>query len=495
MTISSKIYSKYQLDNPENSNFNKDLIYWREKDDIKEALEDIFKALEVIPGITFKRIHIEKDESKFPKDLLSTDIERSRLDLAQIYFNINVQDIDTDITLNIFLPKLVNRFFHELNGNLYFPIFQLVDKGTYLTKKTFTLKTLLMPLMFRRDTTMDLYDAFSEEHTNELVYTLDLFKNKINIFKYFYANRGFWSTLEFFNIEYGTHISLHSIDDVEDVNSDMNHVFEIKGPAKLFISADRDWISRNPKYHMSLIATLIGSLDDKVKLDTIINDDIAQWQKRLGKYFTQNTNNYEEKANKIIISLERILDNRTRKNLEHVQDSDKENVYTILRWMMSEYYHLTTIDGMDVCNKRIRVAEYLIHPLLLKFSESTYRLLNSKTLTYKGVLGIFKQFMYNPDDPNSSRPQVNFLIKKLITNELLRYSNMVNSIDLITALRWTSRGPQSLSNGGKSDISLRYRGHHPSYLGRIGLVTASASDPGTSGSLVPFCKTNGQFFI
>jgi hypothetical protein len=162
--------------------------------------------------------------------------------------------------------------------------------------------------------------------------------------------------------------------------------------------------------------------------------------------------------------------------------------------MMREYRTLVQVDGMDVKNKRIRVSEYLIHPLLLKFSESTYRLLNSKNLTFRGLVAVFKPFIHDIDD-EKSRPQVNFLIKKLVTNELLRYSNMVNSFDLLTALRWTSRGPQSSSDRSRTDVSLRYRGHHPSYVGRIGLTAASAGDPGTSGTLVPFCKTQGPFFL
>ena len=107
---------------------------------------------------------------------------------------------------------------------------------------------------------------------------------------------------------------------------------------------------------------------------------------------------------------------------------------------------------------------------------------------------MFRPFIHDADE-TKAKPQTNFLIKKLVSNELLRYSNMVNSFDLITALRWTTRGPQSMSDRSKTDISLKYRGHHPSYIGRIGLSAASAGDPGTSGTLVPFAKTSGPFFL
>jgi hypothetical protein len=323
------------------------------------------------------------------------------------------------------------------------------------------------------------------------VYTLDLFRSRINVFRYFFANRGWGETLNYFGMD-ETLIVLPK-EDALTLDPVEWRAHEIKGSAGLAIAASREWIAQDPHYHGAMMATLVDAFDG-VQRKFIESDEIPQWKRRLGKYFTQNSNGYEEKADKILISLERILDRRTRKNLAHVRAEDKQDVYGILRWMMREYRTLVQVDGMDVRNKRIRVAEYLIHPLLLKFSESTYRLLNSKNLTFRGLVGVFKPFIHDIDDPKS-RPQANFLIKKLTTNELLRYSNMVNSFDLITALRWTTRGPQSMSDRGRSDVSLRYRGHHPSYVGRIGLSAASAGDPGTSGTLVPFVATQDQFFL
>lgn len=490
MTASSQLYARFQNDNPEQE-FNDSLIFWRERDDAVGYLEDVFAALEVVPGITFRGVTVERDESKIPRDLMYNDIEPSRLELAQVHFHLELQDNVRDITLSIFLPKLVDRLFYHLNGSIYYPILQLVDRGTYVTRKTFTLKTLLMPLVFRRDTQVTMKDMLSETEHTELVYTLDLFRSRINVFRYFFANRGWGETLNYFGMD-ETLIVLPK-EDALTLDPAEWRAHEIKGSAGLAIAASREWIAQDPHYHGAMMATLVDAFDG-VQRKFIESDEIPQWKRRLGKYFTQNSNGYEEKADKILISLERILDRRTRKNLAHVRAEDKQDVYGILRWMMREYRTLVQVDGMDVRNKRIRVAEYLIHPLLLKFSESTYRLLNSKNLTFRGLVGVFKPFIHDIDDPKS-RPQANFLIKKLITNELLRYSNMVNSIDLITALRWTTRGPQSMSDRGRSDVSLRYRGHHPSYVGRVGLSAASAGDPGTSGTLVPFAETRDQFFL
>ena len=39
-----------------------------------------------------------------------------------------------------------------------------------------------------------------------------------------------------------------------------------------------------------------------------------------------------------------------------------------------------------------------------------------------------------------------------------------------------------------NNVNVRYRGLHPSYLGKIGLTSTSAGDPGVSGSLTPFLE-------
>jgi hypothetical protein len=199
MSASSAVYAAFQGNNPEQE-FNEDLVFWRERDDAAGYLEDVFAALEVVPGITFNGVTVERDESRFPTDLTYNDIEPSRMDLAQVHFTLEMQDNKKDIVLSIFLPKLVDRLFYHLNGSIYYPILQLVDRGTYVTKKTFTLKTLLMPLVFRRDTNATITDSLTGTEHGELVYTLDLFRNKINVFRYFFASRGISDTLAFLGV-------------------------------------------------------------------------------------------------------------------------------------------------------------------------------------------------------------------------------------------------------------------------------------------------------
>ena len=506
MSNTAAIYAAHQAANPE-STFNENLIYWREQDDAAGYLEDVFAALEVVPGITFLGVDIIRDENQFPDDITFNDIEMSRLDLAKVRFRVEKEPDVKEITLHIFLPKLIDGLFYVLNDSLYYPILQLVDRGTYVTKKTFTLKTLLMPLVFRRDVHATTTDCLTGQERTDMVYTLDLFRYQINVMRYFMANRGLAETLRYFSADrpdlphddtdQATHARV-AVMDREAIQAVKNAAaeyaaFDIEGSSGLCVVAERAWLEADQFYRGGLVASLVDSLNG-IQKRYIEEDDVAQWKRRLGRHFTQNSNAFEEKAEKILVSLERILDRRTRRNLAHVAAADKVDVYSILRWMMREYRTLASIDGMDITNKRIRVSEYLVHPLLLKFSESTYRLLNDKNLTFKKLMSIFRAFVHD-EEAGQPRSQVNFLVRKLVTNELLRYVNLVNSFDLLLALRFTFRGPQSLADRGKADVALRFRGHHPSYVGRVGLSAASASDPGMSGTLVPFVATSGQFFL
>jgi hypothetical protein len=87
-----------------------------------------------------------------------------------------------------------------------------------------------------------------------------------------------------------------------------------------------------------------------------------------------------------------------------------------------------------------------------------------------------------------------FILSSTINNELLRYSNTVNGIDLFSsALRFSKRGKQSYGEGGRN-VATKYRGIHPTYIGRIGLNASSNSDPGMSGTFTPFLETEGFYF-
>ena len=51
-----------------------------------------------------------------------------------------------------------------------------------------------------------------------------------------------------------------------------------------------------------------------------------------------------------------------------------------------------------------------------------------------------------------------------------------------------------MGSKNENNISIKYRGIHPSYLGRIDINVCGTSDPGSSGVITPFCETEGLYF-
>jgi hypothetical protein len=149
---------------------------------------------------------------------------------------------------------------------------------------------------------------------------------------------------------------------------------------------------------------------------------------------------------------------------------------------MKSYYALINKDNMDLVNKRLRLQEYIVNPLLRKFSDGTYRLLNDKLNS--GSLSSLKSLF-------NISPLI--IIKELIVNELLRYNGAANAIDIFNSiLKVSCKGPQSIAS--KGEVPLRYRGLHPSYIGYVSLLAASAGDPGVTFTLTPFTKLEGFYF-
>ena len=487
MSVIDALYAEYQDTNPEK--FNEDFILLRNQDSIKDFIEYNCKALEIIEGIKFIGCEVITDESKFPKPKKQLSLEDSRFVLVKVNFKITAKENKNDpeektedVSFDLFFPKLIDDFFYRINGANYAAIYQLVDSGTYSTAKTFTLKTIFMPIIFRTD----MYKSYEDTEGNvyeDNLFVLDAFKYRTNVLSYFFAKMGFQEALDFLLLDRED----YSLDSNETPPSEDFITFKVSKDIYFHYSkqllAEPD--SYEAKYFKRLLVSILNLLTVRISLDKFYEQDF--WIKNLGKTFTKNSNVLVEKAESVLLSLERVLDECTINNLPEVEYyDDTKDIYAVIRWLLTSFDDHRDSDNMELNNKRLRLSEYLIYPVIYKFTTNIYRLINSKNITLKRLRNTFSNF--------SSM----FAIKKLTTSELLRYSNCVNGLDLYAAgLKFTRRGPQSMNDGGGSNTPTKYRGLHPSYVGRIDLVAASSSDPGMTGSFTPFCKMdeNNPFYF
>ena len=476
MSFQASLYNVFQAENPEK--FNEDLIYIRHREDVDSYFRDLFTTLNSIPGVQFldmKRINEEDAHLYITRQSIS--IEESRLDLVEAEFRLTCDGEKKDVKLLLFIPKLVDDFFFQLNGNRFYAILQIADKNWYSVRNGIYLKTLLMPLGIRhRNNTVQ---AVSGTDYDGRVFLIDFFKTKSNslsafknFFFHFFVKFGIEETLE----RLGLNERVALVDGEPDEVGDDVEIFEIHKGINLMV--DKESMQSDANFR-NIVITLIDALSHAKRFNSIESRDF--WRRRILSSPTAKL----EKADKTIASLERVLDERTKKNLRELTPEQKASSFDVVAYMVQNYEEIYSIDGLDLYTRRIRLYEYLIFPLLIKWSEIAVRMLNTRSgnMDMKRLETVFSNI----------RPM--FLIKKLITNELLRYSNITNPLNLFNvALRWSARGPQSVGAGG-GNVMAKYRSVHESFIGNLSLNSASASDPGLSGSIVPFCDNIDDMFF
>jgi hypothetical protein len=478
------LLKEYEAENPEQ--FNEELIYLKDQDSVLDHVKNIYQALEdVIKGLTFLECSLNKDESSFPKwtkkgeDKNYVNIEYSRLQMINLKFKIEDpkgEEPDEIIERYLYFPKLIDHTYFILNGNKFFPIYQIIDSATYNNKGSLTLKTLLMLITIRRSS--DTFkDIFGEEY-EERIKVIDLFSNKLNYLLYFFVDRGFDKTIEYFVGEnWEEDVLLADKEEIDlDATSEDYKIFQLadnkEGSTILLLS--KELFEKDKSFCLNLVDILIGKNEFQIV-------DNRFWKIELGRVFSRNKNSYESKADDILTSYKRILDNST-KNTLRLRESNKNDIFALTRWMTKNFDELVIRDNMDLKYKRIRVNEYLYYELLIKTSTATYRILNKNNVEMKDLRQLF----------STLSPM--FIVKKMGSNQLLRYMGGVNAIELFNPmLKVSFRGHQGLGEGNKN-VNNIYRGLHPSYIGRLGLTSSSAGDPGMTATFVPFMQNNGFYF-
>lgn len=476
--MNPSLYAKFQSTNKEK--FNEDNIFMRNRESVHSYFEDLFKTLN-LAGIEFLSSRTITDETEHTKYIPKNNlrIETNRLDLIEAKFKLTHLEETKEVTIYQFYPKFINNFFFHLNGNKFFAIYQLTDRNFYSVRKGIFLKTLLMPLGVKVDDFKINSKKVTDSDLNKgKILKLDFFKTKANrdkslknLFYYYYIKFGFQKTLEYLDLD-----SLIKVYETKQSTIETNWA-EFSNSSNLWVYYSKELL--NTQDTLNILCTFISSISDVKKFTNLELDTF--WKKRI---LTSTSNTVKlEKADKAMFSLERVLDERTKKNLKEIPLKDKKDVYGVIKYMIFNYTHIYNLDTVDVYNRRLRLTEYLIFPLLTKFSDLSYRMLNSRNMDMKRLETVF------------SNIGSMFIIKKLVKNELLRYSNSTNSLELFSvALRFSCRGPQSLGTSGGNTL-IKFRGLHPSYKGNISLIASSASDPGLSSTINPFSTNLKDMFF
>jgi hypothetical protein len=156
--------------------------------------------------------------------------------------------------------------------------------------------------------------------------------------------------------------------------------------------------------------------------------------------------------------------------------------------MILNFNTLKTRNNMDMMNKRVRKNEYIVMSSLgKKVSENINKLIEKKSKSKMNTMDTLLELFNFPSDIILSG------MKNL--SDVVKSDDIVNDMTFLQDLMYSSKGPNSLGETSSKMISAKYRYLHPSQLGILDLNVSSNSDPGMSGSFVPFVKLYDRFFF
>lgn len=380
---------------------------------------------------------------------------------------IDVKNPESVVEVLIAIPRFVNKYYFKISGNYYSTIYQIVDGSTYnnTTANNSKSDVVTFKSMFMSNKIFRQYKSLTDINTKSSINTVEycsaIFNTPVNAMYYIFANYGLYGAADFFKIDC---VNLSE----EPVTA--NDYFCFK-KHNLYISVPKYCFNQDPMVQ-SFVATLYNGINKDATLDNIF--DTRYWLHNLGSAF-KNSN--IDKGLFVLDSIDGIYDNITKRDL-HLPETQKKDIYTILRWLLQEFDKLKAKENIDVRTKRLRIAEYIAHVYAMRLNRGLHRVTDiGKKVTLKKVIqAIYTQPMY----------LINQLSGVKMSN-LIDYKSIVNDNDAPLALKYTYKGISGLGEDGAA-IQKIYRYVDPSHVGILDLDASTNSDPGMSGMLVPMCK-------
>lgn len=368
------------------------------------------------------------------------------------------------------VPKIVDKYYFRIFGNIYSSIYQVVDGSTYNNSNSsnpksqnIAFKTLFMASRVYRY--IEKIKLTTGETKECIWYMSNIFTKKCPIMRYLLAKFGLYQTAYLLKVN-----DLYISDkDPEDEN-----MYTVK-KNNIYISLPK-FIYDNDPVAQSLMYTVYNATNKDTTLNNIYT--LEYWLCSLGEAYNNKT---LEKGVNVLDSLEFIFDIITRENLK-LPDECKEDIYDILIWLIREFNELRKKDNLDISTKRIRYEEYFGAIYALKLGKGLLRISDEGS---KIQIDRLEKAIYTFPD---------YLLKQISKDSLVNYNNSVNDLDAIAALKFTYKGISGVGDGNTASIPVNYRQVHPSHLGRLDLDSSTANDPGLSGMICPMAPIHNNFF-
>ena len=267
------------------------------------------------------------------------DIKPTDYILLMVSYDLTDKGNKISLTVPIAVPMIVNKYYMNLQGNLYLPLLQIVDASTYnnsLSKSKYqsiVLKTLSPPIrMYKHSTKLVTTDL---QWLTANYFDLNAFKKTSRALKYILAKFGFVGAMQFMGMD-GIYLYEAGTEPATDENfyvfyNKDNPITRMNNPrVGMYVQVSK-YLFDNDVVTQSMVVTLLeasGCLD-------VFNDvaTVDFWRRALGSDFKSDT---VEKGMSILTSFEGVLDIVTKDTLR-LPDEFKSDMYGMLKWMICEF--------------------------------------------------------------------------------------------------------------------------------------------------------------
>lgn len=449
--------------NPYEGELNDQIILAPQDPSIADFVIMEMKELEAIENIDIEKIEIVTAQDQVDinrhmininykkKDMGSIEIPKmkyiSTSRYGEIIFTIRVHtNLNSRVIEKRILIPLKHDGYYENGGKRMKDIWQIVDEATYSQRGKITLKSR-MPVIIYQNKRREITDVTGTVMiAPSYSYALNGKQRKGNFLKaarkpkakfinplmIYSAKMGYHNTLEFFGMEDIVFVEPTYTDD----ELETKYIFQlddvyIKVYKRLFDKYDL------VKSFVCMSYNLRSPRDFPVTMEAL--DDRLYWTCRIGTVGAAKSKqlmSFFEKGTTNIFMIERLINTVTQNSLRLPQYY-KQNIYYILYWMITNFDELRRYTNTDMRSKRIRKNEVIVNATLgKKLSENVNKLIEakgrSKLNTMETLLGLF----------NFSSDIVVAGMRNL--NDILKTDDLVNDMDFIEDIAFTSKGYQSL---------------------------------------------------
>jgi hypothetical protein len=400
--------------------------------------------------------------------------------MAVFHFRIKYLDLRTkeyqtsDVHMPIYIPQFIDDYHYYIRGNKYSAPFQLSDSLVYLGRNdSVILKTLTRAIKLSREskTVKDMHGLEFRTHA----FYMHVSNKKIPFLLYYFSYYGFQTTLKYFAVDKA--IALYSECPIEPDEDTIYFKF-----GQLFLGVKRN--DFNASYEIKQFVCTILQLQRKMlTVDSV--QDAYYWRMILGA--NVSLNKPYDQGIALLITFITCLDARTIANIKNTVGGQPRNTsFSVLRWMFKNYSTLSN-KNMSLQNKRLRYTEYLVAPLIRDIQMKLYRFLKTppNMRDKKRILDVFK-----PSPSIIVHAIIGKTKNKSQALSIAKYSNQVNDLSLLTALKYTKAGPGTAIEKIGKRAGTSYRLIDTTYAGSVCLITTSAGSVGLSGVLTPYVEVD-----